>query len=50
MIIPTSGTLMAVLAIAKVPYAKWLKFVLPLFAVLFLLSIVFLIIAVIIQY
>jgi len=50
MIIPTSGTLMAVLAIAKVPYAKWLKFVLPLFAALFLLSIVFLIIAVIIQY
>jgi len=50
MIIPTSGTLMAVLAIAKVPYAKWLKFVLPLFVALFLLSIVFLIIAVIIQY
>jgi uncharacterized ion transporter superfamily protein YfcC len=50
MIIPTSGTLMAVLAIAKVPYAKWLKFVLPLFAVLFLLSIIFLILAVIIQY
>jgi uncharacterized ion transporter superfamily protein YfcC len=50
MIIPTSGTLMAVLAIAKVPYAKWLKFVLPLFVMLFMLSIVFLIIAVIIQY
>jgi uncharacterized ion transporter superfamily protein YfcC len=50
MIIPTSGTLMAVLAIAKVPYVKWLKFVLPLFVMLFMLSIVFLIIAVIIQY
>ena len=50
MVIPTSGTLMAVLAISKVPYTKWLKFVLPLFAVLFLLSIIFLIIAVIIQY
>ncbi len=50
MIIPTSGTLMAVLAIAKVPYTKWLKFVLPLFGMLFLLSIIFLIIAVIIQY
>lgn len=49
-IIPTSGTLMAVLAIAKVPYGKWLRFVLPLFIILFLLSIVFLIIAVIIQY
>jgi uncharacterized ion transporter superfamily protein YfcC len=50
MIIPTSGILMAVLAIAKVPYAKWLKFVLPLFVMLFMLSIVFLIIAVVIQY
>jgi uncharacterized ion transporter superfamily protein YfcC len=50
MVIPTSGILMAVLAIAKVPYAKWLKFVLPLFVMLFMLSIVFLIIAVIIQY
>jgi uncharacterized ion transporter superfamily protein YfcC len=50
MVIPTSGILMAVLAIAKVPYTKWLKFVLPLFVMLFMLSIVFLIIAVIIQY
>jgi uncharacterized ion transporter superfamily protein YfcC len=50
MIIPTSGTLMAVLAIAKVPYTKWLKFVLPLFAILFLFSIVFLVIAVVINY
>jgi len=50
MVIPTSGTLMAVLAIAKVPYTKWLKFVLPLFTVLFILSVIFLIIAVIIQY
>ncbi len=41
---------MAVLSLAKVPYTKWLKFVLPLFAILFLLSIIFLIIAVIIQY
>jgi uncharacterized ion transporter superfamily protein YfcC len=50
MVIPTSGILMAVLAIAKVPYTKWLKFVLPLFVMLFILSVVFLIIAVIIQY
>jgi uncharacterized ion transporter superfamily protein YfcC len=50
MVVPTSGILMAVLAIAKVPYTKWLKFVLPLFVMLFMLSIVFLIIAVIIQY
>lgn len=30
-IIPTSGVLMAVLAVAKVPYEKWLKFMFPLF-------------------
>jgi uncharacterized ion transporter superfamily protein YfcC len=50
MVIPTSGTLMAVLAIAKIPYTKWLKFVLPLFLILMLLSVIFLIIAVIINY
>jgi uncharacterized ion transporter superfamily protein YfcC len=50
MIIPTSGILMAVLSLAKVPYTKWLKFVLPLFTMLFIISIIFLIIAVIIQY
>ena len=50
MIIPTSGTLMAVLAIAKVPYTSWLRFVLPLFIILFILSLLFLIIAVIINY
>lgn len=30
-IIPTSGVLMAVLAVAKVPFEKWLKFMIPLF-------------------
>jgi uncharacterized ion transporter superfamily protein YfcC len=50
MIIPTSGTLMAVLAIAKVPYTKWLRFAMPLFVMLFLLSVIFLIIAVVINY
>jgi uncharacterized ion transporter superfamily protein YfcC len=50
MVIPTSGTLMAVLAIAKVPYTSWLRFVLPLFIILFVLSLIFLIIAVIINY
>ncbi len=30
-IIPTSGVLMAILGLAKVPYEKWLKFVMPLF-------------------
>ncbi|PAB59104.1 YfcC family protein [Anaeromicrobium sediminis] len=30
-IIPTSGVLMATLGVAKVPYEKWVKFMLPLF-------------------
>ncbi|PIE02222.1 MAG: C4-dicarboxylate ABC transporter permease [Acidobacteria bacterium] len=45
-IIPTSGVLMAVLSLAKVPYGTWLKFILPLFIQLMALSAVFLIYAV----
>ena len=30
-IIPTSGVLMSILSIAKVPYQKWVKWILPLF-------------------
>lgn len=50
MIIPTSGFLMAVLSLAKIPYGKWVKFVLPLFIILFILSALFLMIAVMINY
>jgi uncharacterized ion transporter superfamily protein YfcC len=32
-VIPTSGVLMASLGVAKVPYEKWLKFMLPLFGI-----------------
>ncbi|MEI6857804.1 hypothetical protein [Psychrilyobacter sp.] len=32
-IIPTSGVLMAVLGVAKIPYEKWLKFVTPIFLI-----------------
>ncbi len=32
-IIPTSGVIMAVLGVAKVPYEKWLKYMLPLFGI-----------------
>jgi uncharacterized ion transporter superfamily protein YfcC len=38
MIIPTSGTLMAVLAIAKVRYEDWLRWVLPVWGMLVLLG------------
>jgi uncharacterized ion transporter superfamily protein YfcC len=49
-IIPTSGILMAMLALAKIPYGTWLRFMLPLFLQLMGLSAVFLIIAVAIGY
>ncbi len=38
MITPTSGMLLAYLATARVSYTEWLRFILPLFACLFLLS------------
>ena len=44
--IPTSGVLMAKLALAKIPYEKWLRFVFPLFVQLSLLAGIFLAIAV----
>jgi uncharacterized ion transporter superfamily protein YfcC len=50
MIIPTSGILMAVLSLAKVPYVKWLKFVFPIFLICIVLSFIFLFIAVAINY
>ncbi|HWQ29395.1 MAG TPA: YfcC family protein [Negativicutes bacterium] len=44
-IVPTSGYFMAVLAIAKVPYEKWVKFMLPLFVIWTALGGTFLVIA-----
>ena len=32
-IIPTSGVLMAALGVARVPFEKWLKFMMPLFLI-----------------
>lgn len=46
MLIPTSGVLMAWLSLAKIPYEKWLRFILPLFLQLWLLAAIFLAIAV----
>jgi uncharacterized ion transporter superfamily protein YfcC len=42
MIIPTSGTLMAMLLMAKVPYERWLRFAVPLVLQLLVLSGLFL--------
>jgi uncharacterized ion transporter superfamily protein YfcC len=40
LVTPTSGGLMAILAAAKVPYGKWIRFVVPIYAALFLLGLV----------
>ena len=49
-IIPTSGVLMAMLALAKIPYVKWVRFAGPLFLMLSGVAGVFLLIAVAIGY
>ena len=49
-IIPTSGILMSMLALARIPYGTWLKFMLPLFGQFMALSALFLVIAVTIGY
>ncbi len=43
MITPTSGVLLGVLTMAKIPYDKWFKWVLPLMIILFLLGFLLLI-------
>jgi uncharacterized ion transporter superfamily protein YfcC len=45
-VIPTSGVLMAMLSLAKIPYDRWLRFMFPLFLQLMALSAIFLAIAV----
>ncbi len=48
MVIPTSGILMASLGLAKVPYQRWLRFMIPLLAQLIGVAAIFMAIAVII--
>ena len=50
MIIPTSGILMAMLSIARIPYNKWVRFVLPLLGMMVITAMTFLTIAVLIDY
>ncbi len=45
-IIPTSGILMSMLALARIPYGRWLRFMVPLFLLLSINAMVFLTIAV----
>lgn len=47
---PTSGVLMSILAISGISYGKWLKFMLPLTGIWTVLSIVFVIIGVLINW
>lgn len=49
-IMPTSGVLMAQLALAKIPYDKWFRWFLPLLVVWMLIGLVFLIFAHIVGY
>jgi uncharacterized ion transporter superfamily protein YfcC len=49
-IVPTAGVLMAMLAMARIPYGRWFRFVLPLFLQLMLLAAAFLLLAVAIDY
>ena len=43
MITPTSGVLMGVLGVAKIPYDKWVKWITPLMIILLLLGFLLLI-------
>jgi uncharacterized ion transporter superfamily protein YfcC len=47
---PTSGVMMGVLATSGISYGKWLKFMLPLTAVWFILGIIFIIVGVMINW
>ena len=45
LIIPTSGVTMGILEIAKIPYNKWLKWILPLMIMLYITAMILLAIA-----
>lgn len=47
---PTSGVLMAVLAASGIPYVKWLRFMLPLALIWFVIGLVFICIGVMINW
>lgn len=49
-IIPTNGVLMATLGLAKVPFEKWFRYILPLFVVCMVMAVAFIALAVAIGY
>jgi uncharacterized ion transporter superfamily protein YfcC len=46
MVIPTSALVMGALALGKIPYGAWVRFIMPLLAKIFALAIVFLVLSV----
>ncbi len=38
---PTGGEILAAIAICRIPYGKWLRYLLPLFAIWFVISVIF---------
>lgn len=49
-IVPTNSVLMSYLAISKIPYEKWFKFILPITAIWVVMGVVFMVIATAINY
>lgn len=47
---PTSGVLMGVLAASGIPYTKWVRFILPLVAIWFIIGLVTIVIGVLINW
>ncbi|MMZ59056.1 hypothetical protein D1872_210690 [compost metagenome] len=47
---PTSGVLMAILAVSGISYGKWLRFMVPLAGIWTILSVIFLIIGVLMNW
>ena len=46
MVVPTNALLMGMLALARIPYQRWLRFVVPLLVKLYMVAILALVLAV----
>jgi uncharacterized ion transporter superfamily protein YfcC len=46
MVVPTSALVMGALALGRIPYGAWVRFVVPLLLKLFALAVVFLVVTV----
>ncbi len=50
MIVPTNALLMGMLALGRVPYPRWARFIVPLLLKLYVIAIIALILAVVMDY